>query len=135
MAPVQKRTITSPIGPSGLGPYSPALQVGNTLYISGQIGVDPRTNEVVRESFEAQALQAFRNLRALLAAAGGSHRDVVKVCVFLTDISKFAELNAIYKKQFEAPYPARTTLGVKELPLGVEIEIDAIAELSDRLTR
>lgn len=123
-----KKTAVIPLGgPSPAGPYSPGLLVGDTLYVSGQVALDPKTNAIVSDSFEEQAHQTFRNLQSVLAAAGASLRDVVKVSVFLTDITTLGAFNAIYKEQFSMPYPARSTVGVGKMPLGIQVEIDAIA--------
>lgn len=127
---VPKICAIPPCGPKPLGPYSPALRVGNTIYISGQASVDPETNKVKSGTFEEQLTQTFRNLRAALSAAGATTRDVVKVNIYLTDMSQFKALNAYYVTQFEPPYPARTTVGVKELPGNLLVEIDAIAVVS-----
>ncbi len=128
----ERKTAVIPLGgPSPAGPYSPGLLVGDTLYVSGQVALDPKTNAIVSDCFEEQAHQTFRNLQSVLAAAGASLRDVVKVTVFLTDISTLGAFNAIYKEQFSMPFPARSTVEVGKMPLGIQVEIDAIAIVPD----
>lgn len=112
--------------PAAIGPYSQATRAGNTVYISGQIPLDPATGEVVQGGIEAQARRAFDNLRAVAEAAGGSLADIVRVGLYLTDLSQFAAVNAVMAGYFEAPYPARSTIEVSALPKGVLFEVDAI---------
>ena len=112
--------------PPPVGPFSPAVQSGDFIFFSGQVGVDPATGKLVEGGVEAEARQLFRNLATLLEAAGRSFGDVVRAGVFLTDITDFAEVNAIYAGQFERPFPARTTVGVAALPLGARIEIELL---------
>lgn len=109
------------------GPFSPAVRGRDQLYLSGQIGQDPRTGALVSDDVEAQAEQIFRNLAAVLEAAGRSLADVLRVGMYLTDMRDFARVNAIYARHFDAPYPARTAIGVATLPLGASIEIDLVA--------
>ena len=109
-----------------VGPFSPALRAGAFLFVSGQVGQDPSTGKLVAGGVEAQARQLFRNLATLLEAAGKSFRDVVKANVFLTRIEDFSSVNALYAEQFEAPFPARTTVAVAALPLGAAIEIELL---------
>lgn len=110
-----------------VGPFSPAIRSGDFIFFSGQVGQDPSTGKLVEGGVEVQARQLFRNLATLLGAAGKSFGDVVKANVFLTRIEDFAAVNAIYAEQFEAPFPARTTVAVAALPLGAAIEIELIA--------
>ena len=112
--------------PPPVGPFSPAVRSGDFIFFSGQVGVDPATGKLVDGGVEAEARQLFRNLATLLEAAGKSFGDVVRAGVFLTDITDFAEVNAIYVGQFERPFPARTTVGVAALPLGARIEIELL---------
>ena len=112
--------------PPPVGPFSPAVQSGDFIFFSGQVGVDPATGKLVEGGVEAEARQLFRNLATLLEAAGKSFGDAVRAGVFLTDITDFAEVNAIYAGQFERPFPARTTVGVAALPLGARIEIELL---------
>ena len=109
-----------------VGPFSPAIRAGDFLFFSGQVGQDPSTGKLVAGGVEAQARQLFRNLAILLEAAGKSFRDVVKANVFLTRIEDFSSVNELYAEQFEAPFPARTTVAVAALPLGAAIEIELL---------
>jgi 2-iminobutanoate/2-iminopropanoate deaminase len=118
---------TAPELPPPVGPFSHAVRSGDALYASGQVGLDPATGRVVDGGVEAQTEQAFRNLEAVLRAAGRSFADVVRVGVYLTDMRDFAAMNAVFARWFEAPYPARTTIGVAALPLGAAVEIDLVA--------
>ncbi len=114
--------------PAAIGPYSQAVRAGDTVYLSGQIGLDPATGQLV-EGLEAQARQVFANLRAVAQAAGGSLADVVKVTLFLADLADFAKANEIMAAQMSAPFPARSTVQVAALPRGARIEIEAILVL------
>lgn len=111
-----------------VGPFSPAVRAGGFLFFSGQVGQDPATGALVQGGVEAQARQLFRNLAALLEAAGKGFGDVVKANVYLTDIGDFAPINAIYAEAFDAPFPARTTVAVAALPLGAAIEIELLVQ-------
>lgn len=115
--------------PAAIGPYSQATRAGNTVFLSGQIPLDPATGEVVAGGIEAQARRAFDNLAAVVAAAGGSMADVARVGLYLTDLSQFAAVNAVMADYFEAPYPARSTIEVSALPKGVLFEVDAVLVL------
>lgn len=112
-----------------LGTYSPAIRVpaGETLYVSGQIPMDPETGDLVTESFEAQARQSLMNLKAVLNKAGYTLDQLVRVTVFLTDLENFAALNEVFKEVLREPYPSRSTVQVARLPKDVAVEIDAIA--------
>jgi reactive intermediate/imine deaminase len=121
-----KKAIHSDRAPAAIGPYSQAVQAGNLVFLSGQIPLLPDTMEVVDGDFEARARQVFTNLQAVAAAAGGSLDDVVKVTIFLTDLSNFATVNTVMESFFEQPYPARAAVGVASLPKGVDVEADAI---------
>ena len=120
-----KTVITSDKAPAAFGTYSQAIKAGNTVYMSGQIPLDPKTMELV-EGFEAQTVQVFENLKSVAEAAGGSFKDIVKLNIFLTDLSHFAKVNEIMGKYFEQPYPARAAIGVAALPKGAQVEMDAI---------
>ena len=120
---MSRQTIQSPDAPAAIGPYSQAIRVGHTVYLSGQIGLDPRTMQMV-EGLETQAHQVFRNLRAVAAAAGGTLDDIVKVSVLMIDLGAFAKVNDIMASYFKAPYPARATYQVAALPRGALIEIE-----------
>jgi 2-iminobutanoate/2-iminopropanoate deaminase len=110
-----------------LGPYSRAVWAGNTLYLSGQLGIDPATGKLVEGGAGAEAEQLLKGHAAVLAAAGLGMADVVKANVFLTDMNDFAAMNKVYESFFEAPYPARSTIGVAALPGGGHVEIELIA--------
>ena len=122
------REIYTEKAPRPVGPYSQAIEVGDTLYLSGQIGIDPETNKL-KEGFEEQAKQVLSNVEAILKSAGYSKENVVKVTIYLTDIGKFGVFNKLYEEFFKdvEPKPARVTVGVKELPLSAEIEIEVVA--------
>jgi reactive intermediate/imine deaminase len=117
--------IQSPNAPAAIGTYSQAVRVGDTVYLSGQIGLDPETMQLM-EGIEAQIHQVFGNLRAVCEAAGGSLSDVVKLNVFLTDLGHFARVNEIMAGYFSQPYPARAAVGVASLPRGALIEADGV---------
>jgi 2-iminobutanoate/2-iminopropanoate deaminase len=113
--------------PKAIGPYSQAIRSGNTLYTSGQIALDPATGNLVDGDFAAQVHRVFENLKAVLAAGGTGFKSVVKATVYLTDLANFATLNEIYASYFGDTKPARTTVGVAQLPKGGLVEIDLIA--------
>ena len=121
-----KEAITSDRLSPPVGPFSPAIRSGDFIFFSGQVGQDPATGKLVQGGVQAEARQLFRNLGTLLEAAGKSFADVVKANVYLTVIQDFAAINAIYAEQFEAPFPARTTVAVAALPLGASIEIELL---------
>ncbi len=123
-----KTIIATERAPKAIGPYSQATLKGNTLYISGQVPVNPATG-AMPEAFEDQVRQVLSNIKAVLDAAGATIGDVVKVGIFVTDLGKFAALNAIYAETFTADCPARSTVQVSALPLGAQVEMDAIAVL------
>ena len=124
-----KTTIATPHAPGAIGAYSQAVKIDATVYLSGQIGLDPDTMELVTDNIEAQIRQVFDNLRAVAEAAGGSLADVVKLNVFLTDLNHFAVLNDIMAAYFNQPYPARAAVGVASLPKGAQVEMDAVLHL------
>ncbi|RAU83642.1 RidA family protein [Pontibacter arcticus] len=113
-----------------VGPYSHAVEAGELVYLSGQTPIDAATGKLLEGDITAQTAQCFKNLFAVLAAAGLTPDDVVKVNIFLTDMADFAAMNAVYETQFTAPYPARTTIGVASLPLGAQVEMELIARKS-----
>jgi reactive intermediate/imine deaminase len=123
--PMSKTVINSDKAPAAIGTYSQAIKAGNTVYMSGQIPLDPATMELV-EGFEAQTVQVFENLKAVAEAAGGTFKDIVKLNIFLTDLSHFAKVNEVMGRYFEQPYPARAAIGVAALPRGAAVEMDAI---------
>ena len=118
-----RQTITSPDAPAAIGPYSQAIRVGSVVYLSGQIGLDPRTGQLA-EGLEAQAHQVFKNLRAVAAAAGGTLDDIVKVSLLMMDLGAFAKVNEIMASYFKTPYPARMTYQVAGLPRGALVEVE-----------
>jgi 2-iminobutanoate/2-iminopropanoate deaminase len=128
---VEKQAVNSSAAPKALGPYSQAVRWGNLLFVSGQVGIDPETGMLVEGGVEAQARQIFKNLAAVLAAAGINFRRLLKTTVFLKDMAHFKTVNEIYAAEVPPPYPARAAVAVKELPLGAEVEIEAIAALVD----
>ncbi|MCK0753240.1 RidA family protein [Chromohalobacter japonicus] len=126
-----KAVINTEQAPAAIGPYSQAIKAGNTVYMSGQIPLDPGTMELVGEDFEAQARQVFTNLQAVCHEAAGSMQDIVKLNIYLTDLSNFAVVNQIMEEYFQAPYPARAAVGVKELPKGSQVEAEAVMVIGD----
>ena len=122
-----KKVIATKNAPAAIGPYSQAVQVGNMLFASGQLGIDPATGLFVEGSVKEQTAQAFKNVHAILAEAGYSINDVVKTTVFLADMGDFAAFNEVYARYFTSK-PARSCVAVKDLPKGVLCEIEAIAE-------
>lgn len=126
---MNKDIIATPDAPAAIGPYSQAVKTGLVVFLSGQIGLDPATKELVGEDFEAQVRQAFRNLAAVAKAAGGSLAHAVKFTLFLTDLSKFGKVNEIMAEVVPQPYPARSTVGVASLPKGAQFEVEAILVL------
>ncbi|WP_277810318.1 RidA family protein [Chromohalobacter canadensis] len=126
-----KAVINTEQAPAAIGPYSQAIKAGNTVYMSGQIPLDPGTMELVSADFEAQARQVFANLQAVCQEAAGSLQDIVKLNLYLTDLSNFAVVNQIMEEYFQAPYPARAAVGVKELPKGSQVEAEAVMVIGD----
>ncbi|WP_440054121.1 RidA family protein [Pseudoalteromonas sp. T1lg65] len=126
---MNKAIISTDKAPAAIGTYNQAVKVGTAVYLSGQIPLVPETMEVISQDFEEQTHQVFKNLIAVCEAAGGELQDMVKVNIFLTDLSHFAKVNEIMAQYFRTPYPARAAIGVKELPKAVQIEIDGIMEL------
>jgi len=124
-----KTIISTENAPAAIGTYSQAVKVDDTVYISGQIPLNPKTMEMVTESFEAQAVQVFENLKAVAEAAGGTLGDFAKITVLLSDLKYFAQVNEIMAQYFSAPYPARAAYAVKALPKDADIEIEAIMAL------
>ena len=126
-----KHIISTSNAPSAIGAYSQAVRTGDTVYISGQIPLDPVTMEVVGGGFEAEARRVFENLKGVAEASGGGLNDVVRATIYMLDLSHFAKVNEIMAEYFDEPYPARAAVGVAQLPKGVAIEMDAILDLSD----
>jgi reactive intermediate/imine deaminase len=125
---MSKKIISTTQAPAAIGPYSQAVQTGNLVFTSGQLGMDPVSGELAA-GVEAQAHQAFKNLEAILVAAGGSLASVVKFTLFLTDLSDFAKVNEIMAQYVPQPYPARSTVGVASLPKGGLFEVEAVAQV------
>ena len=121
-----KQPIKTDQAPRALGPYSQAIKVNNTVYLAGQIPLDPKTEALVSEDFAAQAKQVFANLQAVCQASGGDINNLVKLTIFLTDLQDFSTVNEIMKTFFKEPYPVRTTIEVAKLPKACKIEIDGI---------
>ena len=125
MAP--RKTVSTSLAPEAIGPYSQAVDLGDLVFVSGQIPVDPATQQVVQGPIEAQTERVLKNLQGVLAAAGLSLDHVVRTTVFLTDLANFAKMNEVYGRFFSKDFPARSTVQVSGLPKGVAVEIDAIA--------
>lgn len=126
---MSRQIIQTDSAPAAIGPYSQAVKAGNTVYLSGQIPLDPATMELVSDDVAAQARQVFNNLAAVCDAAGGSLSKIVRVGIYLTDLARFAEVNAVMAEFFDAPYPARSTIEVSALPRGARVEVDAVMVL------
>ncbi len=122
-----KRVIKTENAPAAIGPYSQAIEINNTLYISGQIPLDPKTGIIVEGGIKEQTVQVMKNIGAILEAAGYSYSDVVKSTCLLSDISNFAAMNEVYAKYYQVDPPARAAFAVKDLPKGALIEIETIA--------
>ena len=118
--------IHSDSAPAAIGPDSQAVQVGHTVYLSGQTPLDPATGKLVEGDISEQTRRVFENLSAVCEAAGGSLKDIVRMGIYLTDLGDFAAVNAVMRELFSKPYPARSTIGVRALPVGAAVEIDAI---------
>ncbi len=121
-----KEIISTENAPQAIGPYSQAVKTGNLIFISGQIPLNPSTGDLVSGSIEDEANQVLNNLKSICEEAGYSLEDVVKITIFLTDLGNFASVNEVMKQHFQEPYPARATVEVSGLPLGVNVEIEAI---------
>jgi reactive intermediate/imine deaminase len=126
---MSKQAIHSENAPAAIGTYSQAIRAGDLVFLSGQIPLDAATMEVVGGDFEARARQVFDNLKAVAAAAGGDLNQVVKLTIFLTDLSNFEMVNSVMEDYFDKPFPARAAVGVASLPKGVDVEADAILAL------
>jgi 2-iminobutanoate/2-iminopropanoate deaminase len=124
---MKKQTVSTSAAPRALGPYSQAVRWGNLLFLSGQVGIDPQTGKLVEGGVEAQARQVFTNMTAVLTAAGADPGCLLKTTLFLKDMAHFKTVNEIYAAHVPEPFPARSTVAVKELPLAAEVEIEAVA--------
>ena len=125
-----RTAIHSDQAPAAIGPYSQATRTGNLVFLSGQTPLDPATGNLVEGDIAAQARQAFDNIKAVVAAAGGTMDDIVRVGLYLTDLSQFGEVNAVMAEYFSQPYPARSTIEVSALPRGARFEVDAVMALA-----
>ena len=128
-AMTKKEYIFTDKAPRPVGPYSQAVVIGNLVFISGQIPIDSETGKLIQGSFEEQARRVLDNIKAIIEAAGGTMDDIVKVTVYMRDLSKFQEFNRVYAEYFKGGYPARVVVGVARLPLDAELEVEAIAVL------
>jgi reactive intermediate/imine deaminase len=126
---MSKQIIATPDAPSAIGTYSQAVRVGNTIWVSGQIPLDPATQSLVVGDIEAQVRRVFENLKAIVLAAGASLDEVVKVTIFLTDLAHFALVNRVMAEYFREPYPARAAVGVASLPRNAQVEVECIVAL------
>jgi reactive intermediate/imine deaminase len=126
---MNKEIVVTTAAPAAIGPYSQAVKTGLVVFLSGQLGLDPQTKELVSQDFEAQVRQSFKNLAAVAKASGGSLADAVKLTLFLTDLSNFAKVNEIMAEAVPQPYPARSTIGVASLPKGAQFEVEAVLVL------
>ncbi|MBX3039911.1 MAG: RidA family protein [Bdellovibrionaceae bacterium] len=122
-----RKVIATQDAPAAIGPYSQAVQIGPMLYCSGQIAIDPQTNEVLRVDVKAQTEQVMKNIKAVLGAAGMDFSHVVKTTIFVTDMNDFATVNEVYGKHFVGEPPARSTVAAAALPKGVNVEIEVVA--------
>ena len=125
-----KQLISAEGTPKAIGPYSPAVKVGNMLFLSGSIPLDPVSGQLVEGGIKEQTTRVMENIKALLAAAGADFSNVARTTVFMVDLGEFASMNEIYASYFSAPYPARSTVQVVKLPRDVRVEIDVIAVLN-----
>ncbi len=126
---MSKQIVSTSAAPAAIGPYSQAVRAGNTLWLSGQIPLDPLTKELVQGDIEVQTRRVFDNIKAVLTAAGASFDGVVKTTIFLTDLANFAVVNRIMADYFREPYPARSTVGVAALPRGAQVEVECVVAL------
>lgn len=126
-----KAVINTELAPAAIGPYSQAIKAGNTVYLSGQIPLDPATMEIVSDDFEAQARQVFTNLKAVCEEAAGSLGEIVKLNLYLVDLDNFGVVNKVMEEFFSAPFPARAAVGVKQLPKGSQVEAEAVMVIGD----
>ena len=121
--------ISTPNAPKAIGPYSQAVEADGTVYLSGQIPLDPDTMKLVDGDFDEQLCRVFENLKGVAEAAGGSLRDIVKLTIYIADLSNYSKVNEVMAKFFDAPYPARAALGVAALPLDAQVEVEAVLVL------
>jgi reactive intermediate/imine deaminase len=126
---MSRQIIHTAKAPAALGPYSQAVRHGDLVFLSGQVAIDPASGKLVAGGIEAQARQVFRNLRSVCEAAGGDLDSILKLTIYLVDLGNFAKVNAVMADLFAAPYPARATIGIAALPLGAEVEVEAVLGL------
>jgi reactive intermediate/imine deaminase len=126
---MSRQIIHTEHAPQAIGTYSQAVRTGDTVYLSGQVPLDPATMQLVSGDFEAQVRRVFENLKAVAQAAGGSLANAVKVNIYLTDLANFPKVNEVMAQYFDKPYPARSTLGVAQLPRGAQVEIECVLHL------
>ena len=127
---MKNEAVQTDLAPSAIGPYSQAVRSGSWLFVSGQIPLDPKTGDVVKGGIAAETKKVLENLGAILGQAGGGYQDVVKTTIFLKDMAQFSVVNEVYASFFKPPYPARATVEVSRLPKDVNVEIEAVANLS-----
>ena len=125
-----RQTIKTEAAPRAIGPYSQAVRVGDTVYLSGQLGFDPKAMELVAGGVEPEARRVFENIKAVVAAAGGSLAHICKVTIFLVDINDFPKVNEIMAQYFSEPYPARSTFAVAALPRNARVEVECVLSLA-----
>ena len=126
---MSRQPISTDRAPAAIGPYSQAVRAGDTVYLSGQIPLDPATGELVQGDISLQTRRVFDNLQAVCEAAGGSLDQVLRVGIYVMDLADFAQVNAVMAEYFQAPYPARSTIQVAGLPRGARVEVDAIMQI------
>jgi 2-iminobutanoate/2-iminopropanoate deaminase len=126
---MKKTELHTDMAPAAVGPYSQGIRMGNLIFVSGQLGIDPAQKKMVEGGVEAQARQIFKNIAAVLATAGAGLDHVLKATVFLKDMADFKTVNAVYETAFQKPFPARSAFSVKQLPLDADVEIEVIAGL------
>jgi len=126
-----KESVYTKTAPEPIGIYSQAIKTGHTIYISGQIPIDPRTGKIVEGSFKDQVNQAFANIKEITKAAGGSMDDIVKLTIYLTDLNNFASVNESMLALFHQPYPARAVIEIKSLPIAAPVEIEAVMQIEN----
>ena len=127
---MKKQAVQTTKAPGAIGPYSQAIRAGNLLFVSGQIPLDPTSGDLIRSGIADETKKVLENLRAILEAAGGNLNDIVKTTIFLKDMNQFAAVNEVYGSFFSQPFPARATVEVSRLPKDVNVEIEAVANLS-----
>ncbi len=127
---MERKVVHTDRAPAAIGTYSQAVRIGDTVYMSGQIPLDPASMELVQGGMEQQISRVFDNLRAVAEAAGGTLADIVKLNIYLTDLSHFSLVNQVMARYFDEPYPARAAVGVAQLPKGAAVEMDAVMELA-----